>query len=137
MIFNSIKNPDKKIIDQLRVAIDAYNTSIINKDDSNTIYIYVEDGNGNLIGGIYGKIAWNWLYIDLLWVHPNHRNNGFGTQLIKAIEKEAHKSSVYSYHLRTTSFQAPIFYQKLGYLICGEIEDLPPNYTTYFLKKQD
>ena len=75
----------------------------------------MEDENGNLIGGIYGKIAWNWLYIDLLWVHPNHRNNGFGTQLIKAIEKEAQKSSVYSYHLRTTSFQAPIFYQKLGY----------------------
>jgi ribosomal protein S18 acetylase RimI-like enzyme len=137
MIFNSIKNPDQKIIDQLRVALDAYNTSITNKGDRNSIYIYVEDENGNLIGGIYGKIAWNWLYIDLLWVHPNHRNNGFGTQLIKAIEKEAQKSSVYSYHLRTTSFQAPIFYQKLGYQICGEIEDLPPNYTTYFLKKQD
>ena len=137
MIFNSIKNPDQKIIDQLRVALDAYNTSITNKGDRNSIYIYVEDENGNLIGGIYGKIAWNWLYIDLLWVHPNHRNNGFGTQLIKAIEKEAQKSSVYSYHLRTTSFQAPIFYQKLGYQICGEIEDLLPNYTTYFLKKQD
>lgn len=70
MIFNSIKNPDPKIIDQLRVALDAYNTSITNKDDRNSIYIYVENENGNLIGGIYGKIAWNWLYIDLLWVHP-------------------------------------------------------------------
>ena len=137
MIFNFEKNPDQKTIDQLRVALDSYNSSIINEYDRNTIYIYVKDVNGHLIGGTYGKIAWNWLYIDLLWVHPNHRNNGFGTQLIKAIEKEAQKSSVYSYHLRTTSFQAPIFYQKLGYQICGEIEDLPPNYTTYFLKKQD
>jgi len=56
---------------------------------------------------------------------------------MKSIEKEAHRRKIYSYHLSTASFQAPVFYQKLGYQICGEIKDLPPNYTTYFLKKQD
>ena len=117
MTITTLENPEQVSVDQLRAALRSFNHSFV--------------------GDAYGKFAWNWLYVDLLWVHPEHREEGLGSELMKAIEKEAHKKEIYSYHLSTASFQAPIFYQKLGYQICGEIPELPPGYTTYFLKKQD
>jgi len=137
MIFSTITNPEQNLIDELRAALRSYNQSIAGVFSYESIYLFKRDENGDLIGGVYGKFAWNWLYIDLLWVHPAHRDNGLGTQLMQEIEKKAHKMDIYSYHLSTASFQAPIFYQKLGYQICGEIKDLPPGYTTYYLKKED
>ena len=137
MRLSTISNPNQIVIDKLRAALRSFNQAIAGEFEYNSIYIFAEDEFGELIGGIYGKIAWNWLYIDLLWVHPEYRKKGLGSSLMKAMEKEAHKEKIYSYHLSTASFQAPIFYQKLGYQICGEIKGLPPGYTTYFLKKQD
>ncbi len=136
MIFTTHENPDHLEVDKLRAALRAFNQNIAGEFSYDSSYITVEDPTGELIGGIYGNFAWNWLYIDLLWVHPDYRGKGIGLKLMSAIEKEAHKKDIYSYHLSTASFQAPVFYQKLGYQICGEITDLPPGYTTYFLKKQ-
>ena len=130
-------NPDHELVDKLRAALRAYNISMTGNTLYESIYISLDDAEGNLMGGVFGKIAWNWLYIDLLWVHPEVREKGTGTKLMKAIEQEAQKRDIYSYHLSTASFQAPVFYQKLGYQICGEISGLPPGYTTYFLKKED
>ncbi len=129
-------SPSTEEIDQLRAALRAFNQSVTGQSEYHQIYIKAEDDKNALIGGVFGKIAWQWLYIDLLWVHPNYRKSGLGSTLMNSIEKEANKKSVYAYYLSTSSFQAPVFYQKLGYQICGEIKDLPPGYITYYLKKQ-
>ncbi len=137
MTITTSENPDQASVDKLRAALRAYNQSEAGVFNYDSVYLSILDEEGELIGGVYGKFGWQWLYVDLLWVHPNYRKQGLGAKLMKAIEREAHKRDIYSYHLSTASFQAPVFYQKLGYQICGEIEGLPPGYTTYFLKKQD
>jgi hypothetical protein len=38
--------------------------------------------------------------------------------------------------LETFSFQAPLFYQKLGYEVFGRADDWPVGHTHYFLKKR-
>ncbi len=131
------EHPKAEEIDELRAALRAYNQSITALSNYHQLYIKVENDKNELIGGIYGKIAWRWLYIDLLWVHPEHRSEGIGKKLMQSIEKEANAREVFSYYVSTASFQAPVFYQKMGYQICGEIKDLPPGYTTYFFKKQE
>lgn len=97
----------------------------------------IRDEDGELLGGVYGTISWEWLHIDLLWVDERLRGSGSGTKLIKQIEEQAREKGVHRFRLSTTSFQALDFYKKLGYKICGEIEDLPPGYTNYFLIKTD
>jgi len=137
MTITTQESPDQIEVDKLRAALRAFNQTTAGISGYHSLYIKAENDSGELIGGVYGKIAWEWLYIDLLWVHPDKRGSGLGTTLIKSIEKEANKRGVFSYHLGTASFQAPVFYQKLGYQICGEIENLPPGYTNYFMKKVD
>ena len=38
-------------------------------------------------------------------------------------------------HLDTLSFQALDFYKKYGYIVFGQIADLPPGHTRYYLRK--
>lgn len=137
MTINTNENPEPKEVDELRAALRAFNQSVTSDSNYHQLYITAKNENNELIAGVYGKIAWQWLYIDLLWVHPEHRELGLGKQLMQRIEKQANQRSVFAYYVSTASFQAPVFYQKLGYQICGEIKDLPPGFTTYYLKKQD
>lgn len=137
MTININENPEAKEVDELRAALRAFNQSVTGDSNYHQLYITAKNENDELIAGVYGKIAWQWLYIDLLWVHPEHRELGLGKQLMQRIEKQANQRSVFAYYVSTASFQAPVFYQKLGYQICGEIKDLPPGFTTYYLKKQD
>ena len=130
-------DPPVEEVDLLRAALRAYNQSAAGQNTYTSLYLKATSSDGEFIGGIYGKIAWQWLYIDLLWVHPHYRGRGLGSQLISSIEKAANEQGIFRYHLSTASFQAPDFYQKLGYEICGTIEDLPPGHTNYFLKKTD
>jgi hypothetical protein len=37
--------------------------------------------------------------------------------------------------LSTHSFQAPAFYAKHGYTVCGEVPDYPSGYAQIFLRK--
>lgn len=137
MTIHTTDQPTTDDLDQLRASLRAFNQSVTGLSTYHQIYIKAENKHKELIGGIYGKIAWQWLYIDLLWVHPEYRQAGLGKTLMQAIEKEANARDIFAYYVSTASFQAPVFYQKMGYQICGEIKDLPPGYTTYYLKKQD
>lgn len=137
LTFTSKENPGIEEIDELRMSLRAFNNQFAGKFERTSLIHQVRDSEGKLLGGIYGSISWDWLYIDLLWVDEILRGTGMGSRLIKEIEKLANQKNVYSYYLGTTSFQALDFYQKMGYQICGKIEDLPPGHTNYFLKKTE
>jgi len=55
--------------------------------------------------------------------------------LLEAAEQEAVKRGCRYAHVETHTFQAVDFYHKHGYIIFGELPDLPKGYTKYFLKK--
>ena len=131
------ENAPSEQVDLLRAALRAYNQSAAGQSVHTSLLLTATTAQGEFVGGVYGKIAWQWLYVDLLWVHPNFRGNGLGRKLLTEIELAANKQQIFRYHLATASFQAPDFYQKLGYEICGKIEDLPPGHTNYFLQKRD
>lgn len=135
--FTSKENPTDKEVTELRMSLRSYNSAFAGQYERTQLMHQVRDERGALLGGIYGYISWDWLYIDLLWVDESLRGKGVGSQLISAIEDEANSLGVYRYYLGTTTFQALDFYLKQGYEICGEIEDLPPGHTNYFLKKTE
>lgn len=135
--FTTKENPPIEEIERLRSGLRTYNNEVAGETEYYSLSHFVEDEKGELVGGVYGKVGWGWLYIDLLWVASSYRGKGLGSHLMALIEAEANERGVFNYHLATGSFQAPEFYKKLGYEVCGQIDDLPVGYTNYFLKKSD
>jgi len=98
--------------------------------------ILLLDQQQAILGGLIGLTScWNWLLIDLLWVHEAHRYQGYGRQLIELAEQEAKKRGCVVARLGTFSFQARGFYEKLGYQVVAQWDDYPPGQTQYWLKK--
>ncbi|WP_236687091.1 GNAT family N-acetyltransferase [Ornithinibacillus californiensis] len=76
------------------------------------------------------------LMIQFLWIDDSIRGKGFGRKLIESAEQFAVEKKCRFIKVDTFSFQAPDFYQSLGYEIYGKIEDFPEGYNHYFLVKK-
>lgn len=88
------------------------------------------------IGGAVGFVEYNWYFLDLLWLDEKCRGNDVGTTVIKQIEDYAKSNYLTGVRMETWNFQARGFYEKLGYVVYGTIEDCPPGATNYYLKKK-
>lgn len=103
----------------------------------NLEFIYVaREGDGEMIGGVSGSTYLSSLEVEVLWVKEGHRGKNIATRLLKEIEDGARKAGCRLSHLTTYSFQAPDFYQKQGYIICGELDGFPDDIKLYLLKKR-
>ena len=87
--------------------------------------VSVRDGEGTVIGGLIGEFRLDWLYIDWLWVDGSQRGKGHGAALMALAEQEARALGKTHVFLWTWSFQAPGFYEGLGFVECGRITDHP------------
>ena len=88
------------------------------------------------LGGLTARITQRWLFLHLLAVTRDTQGTGVGTRLMQAIEEEARARDLIGIWLDTYSFQAPRFYQKLGYEEVGRIPDYPPGHARHFLAKR-
>lgn len=135
--FISKENPSDKEIMELRLNLRTYNDFFTGEYERYELMHQIRNDSGELLGGVYGVVFWDWLYIDLLWVSESLRGTGSGAKLLSNIENQAKQKGIHRFRLGTTSFQALEFYIKMGYQVCGEIEDLPPGHTNYFLIKTE
>lgn len=91
---------------------------------------------GLVVGGISGSTYLSSLEIEVLWVQEGYRGQKIASRLLKEMEVQAKNTGCQIAHLTTYSFQAPLFYVKQGYVICGEINGFPDDIRLYTLKKQ-
>ncbi len=91
---------------------------------------------GQVIGGLWGRSAYDWLFIELLFVPEHLRGNGLGRKLMERAEDIARERRCTGVWLDTFSFQALPFYQNLGYAIFGELKDHPRGISQYWLQKR-
>lgn len=96
--------------------------------------ISVKNNSNRLIAGLIGKIYWNGLEIDTLWVDDNYQRKGIGRQLMNEAENLAMKYGVVVAFLKTVG--AKSFYQKLGYEVYGILEDRPIGSLLFHMKKK-
>jgi GNAT superfamily N-acetyltransferase len=80
-----------------------------------TFVVTKADAKGDLIGGAYVYVHPGWAYFDLVWVREDLRGKGLGRKLMEKIEDESQKRGCHSVYLWTQDFEAPGFYEKLGY----------------------
>jgi GNAT superfamily N-acetyltransferase len=113
----------------------AYNEALTGRHDSRPLIVSIEDDKEHVIGGLWGRTAYDWLYVELLVVPETLRGRGVGTEVMRRAEAEAVSRGCHSAWLDTFEFQARGFYERLGYTCFGELRDYPPGSARYFMKK--
>lgn len=98
--------------------------------------IFLKDDSGIILGGIKAFFDTQSVYIDLMWVAENLRNQGYGNKLLDAAEKEAIKNGCIFSTTDTWDFQAEEFYLKNGYKRIGEIKNYWLDHSRIFLRKK-
>ena len=122
-------------IKKIRESLNRFNEAAVGADGHAPLNIVAYDKDGAPIGGILGGTYWGWLYVDVLWVHEDHRRQGIGSELLHKAEQEAISRGCHHVHLDTMSWQAPDFYKKQGYKVIGILPDIPNGNQKYLLMK--
>ena len=97
---------------------------------------YLRDGEGQVSGGVLGRIWDNWLFVATVWIADELRGRGYGRELMLQVETYAKERGCRHAHLDTFSYQARPLYEKLGYTLFGQLDDYPQGHTKYFMKKE-
>ncbi len=123
----TIVNPTQDQIDLFHKGLGKYNSQFVVQEfvPFSTI---LENEKGEIVGGIKGQSFWGRLHIETLWMQENYRKQGFGKKLIALAETAARERKCKGIDLDTMTFQAPGFYEKMGFRQVGEL----PNYDNGF-----
>lgn len=92
--------------------------------------------DGELIGVLTAEILWDWIYIDELWVDESCRGEGIGRQLMVQAEEFASSHCLSGIWLWTQSWQAPKFYEQLGYKAFTRFDDFPKGHSRIGYRKK-
>jgi GNAT superfamily N-acetyltransferase len=96
----------------------------------------VRDAKGRLLGGTILQSYWKETYVELLWLSAKARRLGYGRRLIQEAERRARRRGSVLLHLNTYSFQAPGFYEKLGFKRLGGMQGSPRGESRHFYAKK-
>lgn len=129
-------NPSPIMLQALEEKINQYNINDTGFDDFLLLAIFVPDSQNNLIAGLSGYTWGSFCEINFLWVHKLYRHQGYGRRLLQTAELEAVNRNCQVVVLDSYSFQAPGFYQRLGYTISGIVEECPSGHRRYYLHKR-
>jgi len=132
------ESPDPADVQFVRAQLTAFNRARAADDQFQPLLILVRDAGGRIVAGLVGGTYWGWLYTEILWVEEDLRGKGYGQSLLAAAEAEAVRRGCRYAHLDTMSFQALRFYEKQGYVVFAELEDIPAGsgHRRYSLKKR-
>ena len=136
MNFRITKDGKQSDIDEIYEMLKSYNLSNREASENIPLGVYYEDESERKLAGLTGETFGNWLCINYLFVAENLRNKGIGTKIVLSAENEARKRNCKYVFVDTFSFQAPKFYEKLGYKEVFSLNEYP--YTGkrhYYIKK--
>ncbi|MGE8187494.1 GNAT family N-acetyltransferase [Pseudomonas sp. NPDC086278] len=130
------QDPTQEEREAILAPLRAYNAAQAGPGNPQPLALLVRDDNGEILGGLYGRFFYQWLFIELLSVPEQARGLGMGSQLMQMAEDLAREKECVGIWLDTFDFQAPEFYKKLGYSELGQITDYPPGHQRFFFQKR-
>lgn len=92
--------------------------------------------DGKVAGGLLGQFRTHWLHIEILVVQPDLRGTGVGRALMQQAEDAARERGSHGLWLDTFDFQAPDFYEHLGFTRFGTIGNFHDGHARHFYQKR-
>ena len=92
--------------------------------------------DGVMLGGLVARTGRGWLYIDYLALPMAEQGAGIGRRLMAMAEQEATARGCTGAYLNTFQFQAPAFYEKLGYREFARLTHDDPRQTRIWYSKR-
>lgn len=123
--FEFVLSPPEEDVATIYKGLLEYNLPHFPAINEQTFGLFVRDEDANVIGGVTGKVIFTSLHVNYLWLSKQIRGSGIGSELIKRIEQEAIGRGVHNIYLDTYTFQAPKFYEQLGFTEVGRYSDFP------------
>lgn len=127
--------PTMEVFRAIFRALDAHSRPVIGPAERELFAIPLHDHDGSVTGGIWASTLFRWLNVELLFVPEDLRGRGVGSALLAAAETEAMRRGCLGAFVDTASFQAPDFYQRLGYTLYGRLGDFPPGHERLYFRK--
>ena len=129
--------PDYGVLRKISELITEFNEAGAGRpnDHRPLVIVLSHPDTGETLGGLWGATSFSFLHIDLLYIPDGLRGAGLGSRLVRQAEEEAIQRGCHGAWLDTFSFQARGFYECLGYVVCGRIEDNPPGHQRFFMNK--
>lgn len=93
----------------------------------------IRDESGNVIGAALGHSWAGIAELRLLWIAEEHRGLGMGRALLNSFVDEARSRAVKRIWLASYDFQAPLFYERAGFVLVADIKDWPIGHTNSIL----
>ena len=117
--------------------LNRYNQEKAGYWDSRTLAVLVSDPESHeVIGGVLGHTSLGLAFIDLVFLPEETRGQDVGRRMMREAEDEARRRGCRAMWLYTISFQAPGFYERLGYRRFGTIDCDPPGTSRIFFVKE-
>lgn len=114
-------------------ALDAATAAVAGPSGLRPLAVLLRDETGAVSGGLWGRTLYAWLLIEMLIVPAPLRGRGLGTALVRTAAAAARARGCIGIVVDTFDFQAPGFYQRLGFAAFGVQEEFPPGHRRVFL----
>jgi ribosomal protein S18 acetylase RimI-like enzyme len=131
-----VEKPEEEAWGIIGRGLHEYNLKHAGDQEFKRLCYVLQSADQEITGGVIAELYWGWLYIDLMWIREELRDQGYGTRLLSEVENDAKERGAKSVYLDTFSFQAIDFYKKHGYKIEAELPDFPAGHQRYFLSKE-
>lgn len=118
-------DPDPADVDALHELLSSFNAQATGIDDGRAFAVWLRDAAGQVAGGCCG---WTWggtCYVDTLFLPAPLRDRGLGSRIMAMVEATAGDRGCTQILLQTHDFQAPAFYERLGFARSGATPDYP------------
>jgi GNAT superfamily N-acetyltransferase len=128
-------SPSDATIRAVESGLTAHATGLGLKTDWSPRWIIGRDKDGVVQAGVRFVLAFEWLFVNWLWVADAYRQHGVGSKLMSDAEAAARAQGCRAAYLDTFTFQAPKFYEQLGYREFGRLNDFPPGHSRIWFSK--
>lgn len=119
--------PIKQEVDIIYNGLCDHNEHFAPNVRESSIGFWLLDETKSMVGGIAAQQVGSILQINYFWLPEVYRGQAWGSQLYYQLEAYASKYALQSICLDTYSFQAPKFYQGLGFHEVGRFQNYPLN----------
>jgi predicted acetyltransferase len=97
---------------------------------------FIKNNERQIVAGVKGLTYYGCLYTDSLWVTASLRKQGFGTLLMRKVEELARERGCTFALVASMDWEAPLFYERLGYRVEVVREGYAKNSKMFVLRKE-